>query len=85
MAVECAADLKKHNIAFVSLWPGPVRTEHINNFIDEISASEAKGEVGLGGGLVLVSNLFLIITNSYRQYYLNLYILERVASLSVNY
>ena len=64
MAAECAIDLKKHNIAFVSLWPGAVRTEHINNFIDEISASEAKGEVGLGGGLVLVNNLSLVPTKS---------------------
>jgi len=29
MAVDCAKELKSHNVAFVSVWPGPVRTEHI--------------------------------------------------------
>ena len=29
MAVECGLELKKHNVAMVSLWPGPVRTETI--------------------------------------------------------
>ena len=25
MAAECATDLRKHSIAFISLWPGPVK------------------------------------------------------------
>ena len=29
MASECAIDLRKHNIAFISLWPGAVKTEHL--------------------------------------------------------
>ncbi|XP_072021533.1 dehydrogenase/reductase SDR family member 1-like [Amphiura filiformis] len=29
MASECSIDLKKHNIAYISLWPGPTRTEHV--------------------------------------------------------
>ncbi|XP_072050027.1 dehydrogenase/reductase SDR family member 1-like [Amphiura filiformis] len=29
MASECAIYLKKYNIAYVSLWPGAVRTEHV--------------------------------------------------------
>ncbi len=29
MASDCAQELKKHNVTFVSLWPGPVRTEAI--------------------------------------------------------
>ncbi|XP_072021523.1 dehydrogenase/reductase SDR family member 1-like [Amphiura filiformis] len=32
MASECAIDLRKHNIAYVSLWPGAVRTEHVLSF-----------------------------------------------------
>ncbi|KAK3085629.1 hypothetical protein FSP39_006436 [Pinctada imbricata] len=29
MAADCAFELRKHNVAFVSLWPGPVQTEKI--------------------------------------------------------
>ncbi|XP_072021499.1 dehydrogenase/reductase SDR family member 1-like [Amphiura filiformis] len=35
MAAECAIDLKKHNIACISLWPGAVKTEHINEMMQE--------------------------------------------------
>ncbi|XP_072021055.1 dehydrogenase/reductase SDR family member 1-like [Amphiura filiformis] len=35
MAAECAIDLKKHNIAFISLWPGAVKTELINHMMQE--------------------------------------------------
>ncbi|KAK7115420.1 dehydrogenase/reductase SDR family member 1-like [Littorina saxatilis] len=41
MAVDCAKELKEHNIAFVSLWPGLTRTERINNLL---------GEKGFGDG-----------------------------------
>ncbi|XP_052790901.1 dehydrogenase/reductase SDR family member 1-like [Mya arenaria] len=29
MAVDCGVDLRKHNVAFVSLWPGLVSTENV--------------------------------------------------------
>lgn len=29
MAADCGFELKKHNVAFVSLWPGPVGTETV--------------------------------------------------------
>ncbi len=29
MAADCAVELKKQNVAFISLWPGPVKTEYI--------------------------------------------------------
>ncbi len=29
MASDCAQELKRHNVTFVSLWPGPVKTETI--------------------------------------------------------
>ena len=33
MAHDCAQELKKHNVAMVSLWPGPVRTKTITEGI----------------------------------------------------
>ncbi|XP_035680114.1 dehydrogenase/reductase SDR family member 1-like [Branchiostoma floridae] len=41
MAADCAVELKKDNVAFVSLWPGAVRTENIN---DMLSAGPPQGE-----------------------------------------
>ena len=29
MAADCAIELKKHNVAMVSLWPGAVKTEKV--------------------------------------------------------
>jgi dehydrogenase/reductase SDR family protein 1 len=29
MAADCAVELKKQNVAMISLWPGPVRTEYV--------------------------------------------------------
>jgi dehydrogenase/reductase SDR family protein 1 len=31
MATDCAVDLKKENVAMVSLWPGPAKTEYVQN------------------------------------------------------
>jgi len=39
MAADCAMELKKHNVAMVSLWPGPVKTEYIQENILSSSAS----------------------------------------------
>lgn len=30
MAADCALELKSHNVTYISLWPGPVKTELIN-------------------------------------------------------
>jgi NAD(P)-dependent dehydrogenase (short-subunit alcohol dehydrogenase family) len=27
MAADCGLELKSHNVTFISLWPGPVKTE----------------------------------------------------------
>ncbi|GAU99373.1 hypothetical protein RvY_10389 [Ramazzottius varieornatus] len=35
MAADCAIELKKQNVAFVSLWPGPVQTELVKKNILE--------------------------------------------------
>jgi dehydrogenase/reductase SDR family protein 1 len=29
MAADCAVELKSNNVAMVSLWPGPVKTEYV--------------------------------------------------------
>ncbi|XP_052061486.1 dehydrogenase/reductase SDR family member 1-like isoform X2 [Mytilus californianus] len=33
MAADCAVELRKMNVAFVSLWPGPVNTENIKELM----------------------------------------------------
>ena len=35
MAADMAVELKEQNVACVSLWPGPVMTEHVNDFISQ--------------------------------------------------
>ncbi|KAH3852250.1 dehydrogenase/reductase SDR family member 1-like [Dreissena polymorpha] len=34
MAADCGFELRKHNVAFVSLWPGPVGTEEVLSKFD---------------------------------------------------
>jgi dehydrogenase/reductase SDR family protein 1 len=33
MAADCAVELKRHNVAMISLWPGPVKTEYVEKNI----------------------------------------------------
>lgn len=44
MMADMAVELRKHNIAAVSLWPGAVLTEHINDLVSgkqgEIAAKQ---------------------------------------------
>lgn len=40
MAADCAAELRSSNVAMVSLWPGPVRTEYITEHILESAAAD---------------------------------------------
>lgn len=37
MVADCALELKSHNVSFISLWPGPVNTEHLM----EVKGTEA--------------------------------------------
>ena len=39
MAADCAFELRKSNVAMISLWPGPVKTEYISENLDK---SESK-------------------------------------------
>lgn len=47
MAADCGLELKKHNVAFVSLWPGAVKTEHMLNAAGNI-ADDKKFENAAG-------------------------------------
>ncbi|XP_078604718.1 dehydrogenase/reductase SDR family member 1-like [Branchiostoma floridae x Branchiostoma japonicum] len=40
MAADCAHELRKHNVAFISLWPGAVKTELVTNLLTERPESE---------------------------------------------
>ena len=35
MAVDCAKELRNHNVACVCLWPGAVLTENIKEMLDK--------------------------------------------------
>ena len=45
MMADMAIELKKHNIAAVSLWPGAVITENINDLISGKHGEDAAKEV----------------------------------------
>ncbi|KAL4238078.1 Dehydrogenase reductase SDR member [Mactra antiquata] len=50
MAADCGYELKKHNVAFVSLWPGLVATEtalYKFNNVDVLKHKEIAGGLGL--------------------------------------
>ena len=34
MAVDCAIELRSENVACISLWPGPVKTEEVKAGMD---------------------------------------------------
>ena len=34
MAADCAEELRKHNVAMISLWPGPVKTEYVEKNVN---------------------------------------------------
>jgi len=40
MAADCAIELKSHNVTFISLWPGPVKTELVQLGIDARKAGK---------------------------------------------
>ncbi|XP_048756190.1 dehydrogenase/reductase SDR family member 1-like isoform X2 [Ostrea edulis] len=42
MAADCAVELRKHNVAFVSLWPGPVMTEHVDQVLQTSKSEKQK-------------------------------------------
>jgi len=43
MSEMCGKELKKHNVACVSLWPGLVQTEHILSVKDDLEKSPVNG------------------------------------------
>jgi len=42
MAADCAVELKKQNVTFISLWPGPVKTEYIQENIENNARNGGK-------------------------------------------
>lgn len=44
IAADMAVELKPYNVTSISLWPGIVGTEHISQFVDEISEESEKSE-----------------------------------------
>ncbi|OQV20405.1 Dehydrogenase/reductase SDR family member 1 [Hypsibius exemplaris] len=52
MAADCAVELKKHKVAFVSLWPGAVKTELVKKYVlDPMEARKKAGGSGDDGDL----------------------------------
>ena len=46
MAADCAVELKGDDVAMVSLWPGPVATEHVQENILQGAAASAERKKG---------------------------------------
>ena len=47
MAVDCAHELKRHNVACVSLWPGAVQTETIMESLKSGAGKQKDDERGI--------------------------------------
>merc|ERR1712088_1032759 len=47
MAADCAYELKEDNVTMVSLWPGPVKTEHVQEHILSQDSEMRKTESGI--------------------------------------
>jgi len=47
MAVDCGKELKDHNVAFISIWPGPVKTQESQFMLSAIKGDNAKAIVSL--------------------------------------
>ena len=47
MATDCALELRKHNVAFVSLWPGAVGTEKVLTILEEQTSDNEKELLGV--------------------------------------
>lgn len=44
MAADCGIELKKHNVAMISLYPGAVKTELVTELSNTVKNSEASKE-----------------------------------------
>ena len=47
MATDAAQELKDDNVTMVSLWPGPVKTEYIQDNLITPGKSESKNQLSL--------------------------------------
>ena len=58
MSAMCGKELRKHNVAVMSLWPGLVRTEHMETFAAKAKEGNNRvGGKGLSKGLVFSGEL----------------------------
>ena len=55
MAADCAFELSKHNVAFVSLWPGAVGTENMISLLDDAIEEAQKQSDDVGPSKNLIS------------------------------
>lgn len=46
MTADCGFELQKHNVAFVSLWPSTVCTEHVLKLFEESATTGKLNEMG---------------------------------------
>ena len=60
MATDCALELKKHNVAFVSLWPGAVRTEHFTSLLQQQRFGTGKDAVSVHSVLLHTGGVGLL-------------------------
>ena len=57
MAVDCAQELRNHNVACVSLWPGAVLTENIKEMLDK-NGDRVDPGTGIKVGVWSISGAF---------------------------
>ena len=60
MATDCSLELKKHNVAFVSLWPGAVRTENIMSLLQQQKFGTGKEVVSIPSILLHTGSVGLL-------------------------
>jgi len=58
MAADCGLELKAHNVTFISLWPGAVKTEVITQNAQKTAQNPASNETVSYGGNAHVWDLF---------------------------
>lgn len=58
MAADCGVELKKSNIAFISLYPGAVRTELIVDFRNKIDDEEKKNPTKVSKSKAMMAKMF---------------------------
>ncbi|CAH1269702.1 DHRS1 [Branchiostoma lanceolatum] len=61
MAADCAVELKKDNVAFVSLWPGAVRTENTKDMLKAGRKQDVDRDEAMAGVSIVVEIQELLV------------------------